>query len=141
MSFNVFDIIFLWQFTISNENNPKCNFYSKILHCSQHILVCNQVSPSSASIWWPDRKLSNHLFSCNEYWLILRFSWNRVIFSANPLSPSLTLTVRGRPNVSALFSEGNFSKKKGVWRSEISWLFLIYYELSENQKNWFFIVL
>ena len=32
--------------------------------------------------------------------------------------------------------------KKGVWRSQISWLFLIHYELSENQKNffWFFTV-
>ena len=32
--------------------------------------------------------------------------------------------------------------KKGVWRSKISWLFLIHYELSENQIKffWFFTV-
>ena len=32
--------------------------------------------------------------------------------------------------------------KKGVWRSQISWLFLIHYELSEKQKKifWFFTV-
>ena len=31
--------------------------------------------------------------------------------------------------------------KKGVWRSKISWLFLIHHELSENQKKiWFFTV-
>ena len=27
--------------------------------------------------------------------------------------------------------------KKGVWRTQISWLFLIHYELSENQKYFF----
>ena len=42
----------------------------------------------------------------------------------------------------AFFSNVHFSKKKGVWRSKISWLFLIHYELSENQKKifWFFTV-
>ena len=45
-------------------------------------------------------------------------------------------------NQSALFSDGYFSIKKGVWRSQISWLFLIHYELSEKQKKffWFFTV-
>ena len=45
-------------------------------------------------------------------------------------------------NQPALFSNGYFSMKKGVWRSKISWLFLIHYELSENQKKffWFFTV-
>ena len=37
--------------------------------------------------------------------------------------------------VPALFSGGYFSMKKGVWRSQISWLFLIHYEISENQKK------
>ena len=37
----------------------------------------------------------------------------------------------------ALFSESYFSMKKGVWRFEISWLFLIHYKLWENQ-NFFF---
>ena len=43
----------------------------------------------------------------------------------------------------ALFLEGYFSQKKCVWRSKISWLFLIHYELSENQMNffWFFMVI
>ena len=38
---------------------------------------------------------------------------------------------------------GYFSQKKWVWRSQISWLFLIHYELSENQKKifWFFTVI
>ena len=46
-------------------------------------------------------------------------------------------------NVSALFSEGYFSMKKGVLRSKISWLLLILYKLSENPKIffWFFTVL
>ena len=35
-------------------------------------------------------------------------------------------------NQSALFSDGYFSIKKGVWRSQISWPFLIHYELSEK---------
>jgi len=38
----------------------------------------------------------------------------------------------GRLNQIALFSYGYFSIKKGVWRSKI---FLIHYELSENQKK------
>ena len=42
-------------------------------------------------------------------------------------------------NVPALFSDGYFSMKKGVWRSKISWLFLIHYELSENQKIFFLV--
>ena len=48
----------------------------------------------------------------------------------------------GGLNQPALFSDGYFSMKKGVWRSKISWLFLIHYELSENQKKffWFFTV-
>ena len=29
--------------------------------------------------------------------------------------------------------------KKGVWRSQISWLFLNHFELSENQKKWFLV--
>ena len=44
-----------------------------------------------------------------------------------------TLTLLGRGG--ALFSDGYFYMKKGVWRSKISWLFLIHYELSENQKK------
>ena len=32
-----------------------------------------------------------------------------------------------------LFSNVHFSMKKGFWKSQISWLFLIHYELSENQ--------
>ena len=48
----------------------------------------------------------------------------------------------GGLNQPALFSDGYFSMKKGVWRSQISWLFLIHYELSEKQKKifWFFTV-
>ena len=40
------------------------------------------------------------------------------------------------------FQTGYFSMKKVVWRFPISWLFLIHYELSENQKKnfWFFTV-
>jgi len=48
---------------------------------------------------------------------------------------------RGGLNQPALFSNVHFSMKKGFWRSQISWLFLIHYELLENQKkNCFFIV-
>ena len=36
-------------------------------------------------------------------------------------------------SVPTLFSDGYFSMKKGVLRSEISWLFLIHYKLSENK--------
>ena len=48
----------------------------------------------------------------------------------------------GGLNQPALFSNVHFSMKKGFWRSQISWLFLIHYELSENQKKnfWFFTV-
>ena len=35
---------------------------------------------------------------------------------------------------------GYFSMKKGDWRFGISWLFLIHYNLSENQKKCFFSV-
>ena len=43
----------------------------------------------------------------------------------------------------ALFSDDLFSLNKGVWRSEISWLFLIHFILSENKKMFFkvFIIL
>ena len=43
----------------------------------------------------------------------------------------------GGLNQPALYSDGYFSMKKGVWRSKISWLFLIHYNLSENQKKLF----
>ena len=48
----------------------------------------------------------------------------------------------GGLNQPALFSDSYFFMKKGVWRSKILWLFLIHYELSENQKKffWFFTV-
>ena len=54
----------------------------------------------------------------------------------------LTLLGLGGLKQPVLFSDGYFSMKKGVWRSQISWLFLIHYELSENQKIffWFFTV-
>ena len=54
-----------------------------------------------------------------------------------------TLSRRINPNgavghtVPAVFSDGYFTMEKGVLRSEISWLFLIHYELSEIQKNVF----
>ena len=43
-------------------------------------------------------------------------------------------------NQPALFSDGYFSMKKGVWMYKFLWLFLINYELSENQNKifWFF---
>ena len=41
-------------------------------------------------------------------------------------------------NQPPLFSDGYFSMKKGVWRSKIPWLFLIDYELLENQKEFFY---
>ena len=44
----------------------------------------------------------------------------------------------GGLNHPALFSDGYFSIRKGVWRSKISWLFLIHYELSEIQKKMFY---
>ena len=47
------------------------------------------------------------------------------------------IRVGGGLNQPALFSNVHFSMKKGVWRSKISWLFLIHYELSENQKKKF----
>ena len=52
-------------------------------------------------------------------------------------------SVGGGHIVPALFLDGYFSQKKWVWRSKISWLFLIHYELSENQKIffWFFTVI
>ena len=34
------------------------------------------------------------------------------------------------------FLDGYFSMKKGVWKSQISWLFLIPYEIWENQNFW-----
>ena len=41
-----------------------------------------------------------------------------------------------------IFSDGYFSMKKGVWRYQFSWLFLIHNELSDNQKTFgFFCVL
>ena len=59
-----------------------------------------------------------------------------LLFHFNPIRAG------GGLNQPALFSTVHFSKKKGVWRSQISWLFLIHYELSENQKKifWFFTV-
>ena len=46
------------------------------------------------------------------------------------------------PSGEWIFSDSYFFLKKWVWRSQISWLFLINYELSENQKIffWFFTV-
>ena len=53
----------------------------------------------------------------------------------------LTLSGQGGLNQPALFSDGYFFMKKEVWRSKISWIFLIHYELSEKQKKfWFFTV-
>ena len=33
--------------------------------------------------------------------------------------------------------DGYFTQKKWLWRSQISRLFLIHYDLSENQKHYF----
>ena len=43
--------------------------------------------------------------------------------------------------VPTLFSEGYFSKQKGVWRSEISWLFLIIVSFQIIKKKCFFTVI
>ena len=83
-----------------------------------------------------------YLKSKKEIWffsVILIFSrrwrWTlivEIILSFNPIRA-------GGLNQHALFSDGYFSMKKGVWRSKIWWLFLIHYELSENKK-WVFTV-
>ena len=41
----------------------------------------------------------------------------------------------GGLNQPTLFSNVHFSMKKGVWRPQILWLFLIHYKLSDNPKN------
>ena len=58
------------------------------------------------------------------------------------LKIGFTQTRRGEGlNQLALFSDGYFSMKKGVWKSKISWLFPIHLKLSGNQKKiWFFTV-
>ena len=56
-------------------------------------------------------------------------AWNEV---------PLTLIGWGGSNLPTLFSDGYFSMRKGVWRSQNSWLFLIHYELLENPKKWIF---
>ena len=61
-------------------------------------------------------------------------AWYSKIWPLFPINP---IRVGGGLNQPALFSDGYFSMKKGVWRSQISWLFLIHYELSEKQKKIF----
>ena len=80
-------------------------------------------------------------------WIIRSISSYLRKFQGNPIVNScpqpLTLLERGGGlNQPALFSNVHFSMKKGFWRSQISWLFLIHYELSDNQKKifWFFTV-
>ena len=57
---------------------------------------------------------------------------------------SATTLMVGGLIVPALFSDSYFSMKKEVWRSQISWLFLIHYEYSECQKigfsQWFLLI-
>ena len=43
----------------------------------------------------------------------------------------------GGLNQPALFSIVHFSMRKGVWKSQMLILFLIHYELSENQNLFF----
>ena len=49
----------------------------------------------------------------------------------------LTLLGWGGLNQPALFSNVHFSMKKGVWRSQISRLFLVHFELSKIKKKVF----
>ena len=56
-----------------------------------------------------------------------------ILGSINPIRSG------GGLNQPALFSDGYFSMKKGVWRPQISWLFLIHYELSEKQIMFFLV--
>ena len=64
---------------------------------------------------------------------------NHAIHFRNQFNP---IGAGGHNNVHTLFQMAISPRKKGVWRSQISWLFLIHYELLENQKKffWFFTV-
>ena len=42
-------------------------------------------------------------------------------------------------HIRTLFTNIHFSMQKGVWRSQNSWLFLIHYELSEDQIFFWFL--
>ena len=64
-------------------------------------------------------------------WLIYLF---QIVFELR----NLTLLGRGGAESARPFFRWLFLHEKGVWRPKISWLFLIHYELSENQKKMFF---
>ena len=70
----------------------------------------------------------------NSFWHI----W-LVFVPFSDVKPELSLNPIGAwgTNIPVLLSEGYFTMKKGVWRSKISWLFLLQYKLLENKKMGF----
>ena len=106
------------------------NFY--LLKNSNHKLLPRQLTVPSAQFFC-------FSFDVILFWIIiLNFLYTLKMFFSYWC---LTLFVQGGLIQPTLFSDGNFSMKKCCWKSQFSWLFLINYKISENQKNWFFTVL
>ena len=122
-----------WDFQTFNEwsRNPR-----KIVESlSESVFLQDQNAPlrnvggGSIMIFWNDPKICTPTIPVkNRVNLFLRWS------TLDTRNLNLTLLIGGF-NVPALFSEGNFCMKKRVWRSKISWLFLIHYKLSKNQEG------
>ena len=134
-----------WQFfkTFKNESGwmPILDLQvqtvnNKIIHKFYKKPVSNPLLMLENSAM-PMKVKRNSLAQEGIYFQVSIFHLIWLVFDIKGISP---IGVRGGGTICASTSfRSRFLHEKRVWRSKISWLFLIHYKLSENQKKIFLV--